>query len=266
VDELSRYREQLKLTDAQLEAFTLKLEKAFRRGLTTIISKLRKGDEQAIETAKAIASVPGALAEAGLSEILEQLDPIYIAQISAITAKLDRAKISPEFGDIDHQVIETMIDFESSQVGAEVASRIQDFSSNILQTAFTGEPTDFVAALDDAGNRLQTNVYNDQRTAVLSFERTITVRKALQSGSTLFLYIGPDDKVTRDFCLCILEGRSSSTFGIQGKSPPIFTLEEIKAMDNGQGLEVLTACGGYNCRHSWNPVSEDRAAELGYKP
>jgi hypothetical protein len=36
----------------------------------------------------------------------------------------------------------------------------------------------------------------------------------------------------------------------------VYTLEEIMQMDNGQGLDVLTSLGGYNCVHFWTPVVE----------
>ena len=39
---------------------------------------------------------------------------------------------------------------------------------------------------------------------------------------------------------------------------------QMKRLRNGQGLPVKTACGGYNCRHSWTPVTEGfiKAANL----
>lgn len=31
----------------------------------------------------------------------------------------------------------------------------------------------------------------------------------------------------------------------------VLSIEQIRALDNGQGLDVETFCGGYNCIHSW---------------
>ena len=36
----------------------------------------------------------------------------------------------------------------------------------------------------------------------------------------------------------------------------IYTIEEIQALNNGQGLDVLTYAGGYNCLHWWMPAGE----------
>jgi hypothetical protein len=37
-------------------------------------------------------------------------------------------------------------------------------------------------------------------------------------------------------------------------------------MDNGQGLDVLTSGGGYNCRHEFRPITLEFAKSLGYNP
>ncbi len=62
---------------------------------------------------------------------------------------------------------------------------------------------------------------------------------AIQSGVSLFQYVGPQNNI-REFCAAHL-GR-------------IYTAEEILRMDNGQGLPVQYYCGGWNCRHRWIPV------------
>ena len=38
----------------------------------------------------------------------------------------------------------------------------------------------------------------------------------------------------------------------------------MRRLNNRQGLSVQTAGGGYNCRHSWSPVTEGfiKAAQL----
>lgn len=37
----------------------------------------------------------------------------------------------------------------------------------------------------------------------------------------------------------------------------IYTRNEIEMMDNGQGLPVMTAMGGYNCVHYWTPMFDE---------
>ena len=40
--------------------------------------------------------------------------------------------------------------------------------------------------------------------------------------------------------------------------------KQMSQLNNGQGKPVKISCGGYNCRHSWSPVTEGfiEAADL----
>jgi hypothetical protein len=60
------------------------------------------------------------------------------------------------------------------------------------------------------------------------------------SANTLFRYVGPIDNKTRDICL---------KQGAEGH----LTFKEIV---NTYGRSVLQYGGGYNCRHSWEEVSD----------
>jgi hypothetical protein len=61
------------------------------------------------------------------------------------------------------------------------------------------------------------------------------VRKELELDRAL--YYGEVRNNSRPFCRQLI-----------GK---VFSLEQIEQMNNGQGLSVLTYCGGWNCIHSW---------------
>lgn len=81
--------------------------------------------------------------------------------------------------------------------------------------------------------------------AVMGAGRHAVVSVARQSAKTdgldiKYKYIGPLDVKTRPFCRKVIN--------------KTFTEKQIEKMDNGQGLDVFTFCGGYNCRHSWAPV------------
>lgn len=76
------------------------------------------------------------------------------------------------------------------------------------------------------------------RTALGAFDRADTVRQAALAGAKRFKYVGPG--ASRSFCQHHLQN--------------IYGLEEIKRMNNGQGLPVLYYGGGWNCRHTWEPV------------
>ena len=68
---------------------------------------------------------------------------------------------------------------------------------------------------------------------------------------TVYVYQGPDDGVTRSFC--------SELIGLA------FTERQIRRLDNGQGLPVMTNGGGWNCRHSWSPMPSSAVRAGGYR-
>ena len=85
-------------------------------------------------------------------------------------------------------------------------------------------------------------------TSIAQFNNGLTFQTAAITGT--FLYSGPIAASSRLFC--------------REHVGKVFTLEQIGQMDNGQGLPVLTSCGGYNCRHEW--VAEpDGSARQGLK-
>lgn len=84
------------------------------------------------------------------------------------------------------------------------------------------------------------------QTALAAFDRANGFEDAARGGITHFRYVGPPPD--RAFCKAHI-----------GK---VYSLAQIKAMDNGQGLSVQYYCGGYNCRHRWVAAREEDAAGL----
>ncbi|SHK67173.1 CdiA C-terminal domain-containing protein [Rhodothermus profundi] len=92
------------------------------------------------------------------------------------------------------------------------------------------------------GERYMFTVAN---TALAGLDRIQSFSDAKQAGIQRFRYVGPPP--IRRFC--------KEHYG------KIYTLEEIKKLDNGQGLPVWIYGGGYNCRHRWVAVVEPLAAD-----
>ena len=80
------------------------------------------------------------------------------------------------------------------------------------------------------------------KTKLSQFGRSITAIAAEEADIDHFLYTGPDDGITRDFCEALVN--------------KVVTSKQMRRLDNGQGLSVITSGGGYNCRHSWSPVTQ----------
>jgi hypothetical protein len=87
-------------------------------------------------------------------------------------------------------------------------------------------------------------------TKLSMFGRSVSAEIAKEANINYYLYTGPMDGVTRDFCKQLVD--------------KVVSESQMKRLRNGQGLPVKTACGGYNCRHSWTPVTKGfiKAANL----
>ncbi len=103
-------------------------------------------------------------------------------------------------------------------------------------------PQDLAQILDTAEGRIQT-LYD---TAVSVFGRQVEAEQAGDDPATAFVYMGPVDAKTRDFCLQHV-GR-------------VYTRSAIDKLDNGQISNVFLTAGGWNCRHTFHEVS--KASEL----
>ena len=80
------------------------------------------------------------------------------------------------------------------------------------------------------------------RTELAQYGRTITAKAAEVYGLDLYLYTGPKDGITRGFCRALIN--------------LVVDERQMRRLNNGQGLPVKTSGGGYNCRHSWSPVTQ----------
>lgn len=79
------------------------------------------------------------------------------------------------------------------------------------------------------------------RTTMSEVHRTSTMLLGEDLEIKKYKYYGPDDKITRPFC--------------REHMDQIKTMDEWKALDNGQIGNAATNGGGYNCRHRLVPVS-----------
>jgi len=87
-------------------------------------------------------------------------------------------------------------------------------------------------------------------TKLSMYGRGVTAAMAEEAGLSFYLYTGPQDGETRKFCSPLVD--------------KVVSESQMRKLNNRQGLSVKTAGGGYNCRHSWSPVSEGfiKAADL----
>jgi hypothetical protein len=250
IPEQKSVRRQVELTDAQIEAFVARLDKFLAGNLRKILDDLREGKTQrAIEAAKVLGSLRSSLDELGLQDQLRKIDKIYGTQLRSIDEYFSNITSSPHIlSDADRTVAAQLIKFDASKVANKVYALTDDLSATIMRQVVTGQKPDVDSLVDDLGERTVAQITTELNTATSAFSRSVTQAKAKELGFDLFIYLGPDDSITRPFC--------------RKRVNKIFTKAQIAGWDNETDLPADIYGGGYNCRHDIRPISEERAEEL----
>lgn len=137
---------------------------------------------------------------------------------------------------------------------ANLLGTAEDITTALVQAvsvwAFTvTDPNRILQVLADVTDTEFTKVQTLFDTQSSIYGRQITALSTENLGpSQPFLYTGPIDGRTRDWCLSRV-----------GK---VYTRAEIEQMDNGQLPNPFLSGGGYNCRHTFIPVVSDELTAL----
>ena len=107
-----------------------------------------------------------------------------------------------------------------------------------------------ISALSLKMQKAEKRQLTEINTKLSMYGRSVTAAVAESAGIKYYLYTGPLDGLTRDFCKPLVDKVVSNA--------------QMRRLNNRQGLSVKTGGGGYNCRHSWSPVTEGfiKAAQL----
>lgn len=101
--------------------------------------------------------------------------------------------------------------------------------------------------LERLGRAKQQHYYTLQNTIRIGIARQGMIERSLESGVKYFRYMGAVAGA-RPFC--------------RERVGKVYSTEEIRAMDNGQGLAVEYFCGGWNCRHRWVAFSGEVVGDV----
>lgn len=159
------------------------------------------------------------------NEAMKAIDPNFISgDINIISSTIQRT-VSSVFDD---------------SVIPDLTKAIKNTVNSALVIGSTKAPLDALASefLKSVGRNT-----TQARLKIAEFGRSTQAVNAESAGLDLFLYVGPKDGITRPFCRKLV-----------GK---VLSKSQINRLNNGQGAgPVLTTGGGYNCRHSWTPISK----------
>ena len=232
-----------------METLVESLQAFLERNLRTVLSDLKAGKLTAREAAKALGGLESALEDAGLADRLERLRGLFQAEYDAVQSEFEQTTGKKALlGDFARRNLEVIVDDRIAMASQTINTYLGDVRSVVLDSVLAGKDVKVSEVLRDAEGATMRNLKTEINTSLMAYQRAAHLEKSRKAGVTKFLYVGPEDKVTRDFCL--------------DRVDTVYSLQEIEAMDNGQGLPVIIYGGGYNCRHHWRPVSDDLAEEL----
>ena len=236
-----------KQREAQIAGALKSIEVFISSRITDIIDDIDPTDPNALAR---LGSLITEIKQSGLSDELANITRLYGKEIKRAVREFKTFGIEANLA-INRDTIEALINFKTQQIENKIVDSLGNVKPLVAQSIITGVVPDKEDIKRVAGGFAH-NVETELNTGLKGFSRTVTKATADRLGLDKFLYIGPDDDITRKFCKRVLNGRN----------PPVYTEDEILMMDNEQGLDVFQFGGGYNCRHDWRPVSNEFAAEL----
>lgn len=256
--------------ELELNRLVTELERSLNSTLNRILVSIDSLPE--VERQAAILALPNLISSApGVAASLAGLEVIYGNELRAAIDNVARAtgqEIVATAADL--QVTAGLIEITKNQVDAQLTGYITDLQETLYTGTLTSAAISVLDFRDTFEPRLFRNIETEMLTSLMSYNRTYNIAKAQEVGITKFRYTGPDDSVTRPFCDHLLgdvtqQLPSGARIPVEPRKHGIYTIDEIRTMRNGQGLPVFQAGGGYNCRHTWSAVSDDRAKQLGFK-
>jgi len=185
----------------------------------------------------------------GYNKILIRMQGQYEDEVAQIFSSLGASRMSRIPMDAV-RVMDDLIAFEMDYLADSVKVYAKDLKRAMLRGIATGQSDrviiesmkiQFGAGKGISGREAQ-SLLGD---AFARFSNSTQAKAFEQFPEQKFIYVGPNDAVTRDACQRVLSGSMSNNG---------FTLQEINGLANGSDFFGFSDRGGYNCRHDWVPI------------
>lgn len=249
---------QIRASESEVDAVVNRIETLLTRELDRIIALVRRGGIEADETLQIIGVLQGleaSLEQAGLTEQVERLRRAFGIELENVIEQLELETRVPRerliFSGLDLEGLEVLANASIEQSMQTLQAHIADARLQLAGQIITGAEINIDQFAGVATPRAMANMKTELRTSLSAFNRAAHANKAEDLGFKFFIYAGPDDKKTRDFCDHLLDGSSNPDFNIPGSETGAYSAKQIASMDNLQGLDVRIYGGGFNCRHRW---------------
>ena len=246
-----------KLRKKNVKLFVANLNRFLEKHIPKI-AKLPDGAD-ALEAASVLGGLQSSLQAEGLGSVVKEIRTSYADELSYLATRFQISGFETSLSDFNRATVKALINNDTKRVTKLISPYIDDVSSTLIRAVVGGQKPDVSALLDGVTGVLESQLETEVNTMLSSFSQTVSNNRAEELGFDLYIYIGPEDKITRDFCESVL---------IE-KSPPIYSRKEIDDLNNhpdlDSGLDVFTYRGGYNCRHRWIGISKEDALAMGWK-
>ena len=228
-----------------------RIERDLLRSLVQLNTQNGSGDlvkQQAQTSAAVYRQVVRALEQVGSAETITVLGRRTVEAVEAITGQ-PASTLSVDV----RQELDAIVNGAANDVAAAFAG-VQDEIRQAINAGVTSGGTldDLIV---DVQERLDVSFRQASAAvdaAIMGAGRRAVLAEAVASGVPwVYLYVGPKDAKNRPFCAQWI-----------GKC---VTNPDAVDVTPGQPSPVGTYCGGYNCRHSWAPITRDRAVARGYE-
>jgi len=165
------------------------------------------------------------LISASIKSTLEAVDPAF--KFDSILPQIDALQIQSSNAVFDEIIIPV---YQKA-----IRESLRDLTIEIpVQSALSN--------LQTRMKKSEGSALTEVKTKLSQYGRSINAVASKAAGIKNYLYTGPRDGVTRNFCKALIN--------------LVVNDQQMKQLNNNQGLNVITSGGGYNCRHSWSPVTE----------
>jgi hypothetical protein len=230
------------------------IEKALNKSLASLLDTIEQA-VQATGPASIINAsddellnllIAGGLGEAVLDLSTQQgrINKTVDRVLTAIEPSLSLDSLAPQVDALSSQNISDIVEgVILPSIKQNIRDSLRDLEVNVpLNTVMSN--------LQVKMARAQGRQLTEIKTKISQYGRGLTAMASAVAELDHYLYTGPRDGITRDFCRALVN--------------KVVDEQQMSKLNNGQGLAVKTSGGGYNCRHSWSPVTESfiEAAKL----
>jgi hypothetical protein len=192
---------------------------------------------------KARLEIRNALTGAGYDDLMAQATGEPLDMVAEAVLELRRGQDAIRAAETLTKQVESLKALNLRELLDEGDDLARELWKATVRGIFATRSTrDILADLARVIDRTEPQIRTLYDTSVSIFGRQVEALQAGDDDETAFLYLGPDDEKTREFC--------------QDHVGKVYTRAEIDDLDNGQLDNVFLTGGGYNCRHQWIEVAK----------